>query len=448
MSTLEMQIANRSREHTGEALTNLHSFIDIKMLNESFMILNTNSKSGVDGQTWTEYNEERMTRISKLYTVFKSGKYRAPHVRRAYIDKGDGNKRPLGVPTVEDKLLQTAVNRVLTPIYEQIFLENSYGFRPGKSAHQALEKLFKEVSFKGMRYVIDADIKNYFGSINHQRLREFLDLRIKDGVIRKQIDKWLKAGIMERGQVRYPKQGTPQGGSISPLLSNIYLHYVLDEWYVEQIEPLLKGKSYLIRYADDFLVCFTNKEDACRVMKVLPKRLEKYSLTLHPEKTKMVELGERSGSKIRTFDFLGFTHYLSKSRKGYPILKRKTSSKKLSMALKRMNKWIKENRHIPVDNLIFLLNLKLKGYYAYYGITFNSRRLDSYYEQVKRILHKWLNRKGGKPNWLWERYVKLVDEWLPLAKPRIYHSYLKVKPNSEEPYAGKPLVRICGGAGR
>jgi len=170
-------------------------------------------------------------------------------------------------------------------------------------------------------------------------------------------------------------------------------------------------------------------------MKVLPKRLEKYSLTLHPEKTKMVELGERSGSKTRTFDFLGFTHYLSKSRKGYPILKRKTSSKKLSMALKRMNKWIKENRHIPVDNLIFLLNLKLKGYYAYY-------------EQVKRILHKWLNRKGGKPNWLWERYAKLVDEWLPLAKPRIYHSYLKAKPYSEEPYAGKPLVRVCGGAGR
>ena len=244
----------------------------------------------------------------------------------------------------------------------------------------------------------------------------------------------------------YPKEGTPQGGSISPLLSNIYLHYVLDEWYVEQIQPLLKGKSFLIRYADDFLICFTNKEDAYRVMKVLPKRLEKFSLTLHPKKTKLVELGERSGSKTRTFDFLGFTHHLSKSRKGYPILKRKTSSKKLRMALKRMHKWIKEYRHIPVYKLIYLLNLKLRGYYAYYGITFNSRRLDYYYEQVKRILHKWLNRRGGKPNWLWERHVKLVDKWHPLAKPRIYHSYLKVKPNSEEPYAGKPLVRVCGGS--
>jgi len=210
MSTLEIQITNRSQEHPGEALTNLHSFIDIEMLNESFMMLNTNSKSGVDGQTWEEYNEERKTRISKLYTAFKSGKYRVPHVRRAYIEKEDGKKRPLGVPTVEDKLLQTAVNRVLTPIYEQIFLENSYGFRPGKSAHQALDKLFKEVSFKGMRYVIDADIKNYFGSINHQCLRKFLDLRIKDGVRRKQREKWLKAGIMERGQVSYPKEGTPQ----------------------------------------------------------------------------------------------------------------------------------------------------------------------------------------------------------------------------------------------
>ena len=215
---------------------------------------------------------------------------------------------------------------------------------------------------------------------------------------------------MEGGQVSYPKKGTPQGGSISPLLSNIYLHYVLDEWYVEQIQPLLKGKSYLIRYADDFLICFTNKEDADRVMKVLPKRLEKFSLTLHPEKTKMVELGEVSGSKTRTFDFLGFTHYLSKSRKGYPILKRKTSSKKLNMALKRMHKWIKENRHKPVAKLIYLLNLKLKGYYGYYGITFNSRRLNSYYRQVKRILHKWLNRRGGKANWQWERYVQLVEK--------------------------------------
>ena len=195
MLTVEMQIANRSREHPEEALTNLHSFIDCEMLKESFYMLNVNSKSGVDGQTWEEYYEQRDQRIPQLYTAFKSGKYRAPHVRRTYIEKGDGNKRPLGVPTVEDKLLQRAVNRVLTSVYEQIFLENSYGFRPGKSAHQALDKLFKEVSFKGMRYIIDADIKNYFGSINHQCLREFLDLRIKDGVIRKQIDKWLKAGI-------------------------------------------------------------------------------------------------------------------------------------------------------------------------------------------------------------------------------------------------------------
>ena len=423
MLTVEMQIADRAKKHPNEALTNLHEFIDEGMLHTSFTNLNKIGASGVDGETWLNYHEKRSKRIAQLLAAFKSGEYRAPNIRRVYIPKGEGKLRPLGLPTVEDKLLQTAVTRVLTPVYEQIFHPASFGFRPGKSQHQAVEKLFKEVSFRNKRYIIDADMQNYFGSINHQCLREFLDRRIKDGVIRKMIDKWLKAGILEDGRIEYPTEGTPQGGSISPLLSNVYLHYVLDEWFNEQIQPLLKGESFIIRFADDFLLGFTNKEDAMRVMQVLPRRLGKYGLTLHPEKTKLIELGEEKEQQGSAFDFLGFTHYMSKSQKGKPVLKRKTSSKKLSGSLKRMSEWIRKNRHGHIGVLIEELNQKLRGHYGYYGITFNLKKVRSYYEQTKRILHKWLNRRGGKQNWKWERFSQLIKEWIPLLKPKIYHSY-------------------------
>jgi RNA-directed DNA polymerase len=429
MLTVEMQIANRAKNHPNEALTNLHEFIDEGMLHLSFDDLNKRAASGVDGQTWLSYDEKRNERMPQLLAGFKSGKYRAPNIRRVYIPKGEGKFRPLGLPTVEDKLLQTAVTKVLTPVYEQIFHPTSYGFRPGKSQHQALDKLFKEVSFKNKRYIIDADMQNYFGSINHQCLREFLDRRIKDGVIRKMIDKWLKAGVLENGQIEYPTEGTPQGGSISPLMSNVYLHYVLDEWFIEQIQPLLKGDSFLIRYADDFLLGFTCREDALRVMQVLPRRLRKYGLTLHPEKTKLLELEEGEQQQSRTFDFLGFTHYMGNSLKGNRILKRKTSSKKYRASLKRMGEWMKMNRHVRIRELIAKLNQKLRGHYEYYGITFNSRKLNSYYEQVKRRLHKWLNRRGGKqPVWTWEKISKLTKEWMPLLEPKIYHSYQQAKP--------------------
>ncbi len=428
MSTVEMQIAERSRRYPGEALTNLHSFITIEFLEESFLELNKQGASGVDGESWSTYNEQRRERISTLHASFKSGRYRAPEIRRAYIPKGDGKQRPLGIPTVGDKVLQRAVTRVLTPVYDQLFYEDSYGYRKGKSAHQALQKLFEEVSFKGKRYIIDADMQNYFGSINHQCLRELLDQRIKDGVIRKQINKWLKAGIFENGEVNYPKEGTPQGGIISPLLSNIYLHYVLDEWFTEQIQPLLQGSSSLLRFADDFLLCFTNRSDAERVLAVLPKRLSKYGLTLHPEKTCLIDLTNQDKGEKGVFDFLGFTHYMGKSRKGKPILKRKTSSKKLRMSIKKIYDWIKINRHQPVKYLIIDLNTKLRGYYQYYGITFNSRSLEIYYVQVERMLYKWINRRGGKRKLDWSRYSKLIREWQPLLRPKIYHSYLLAKP--------------------
>jgi len=423
MSTVEVHIAERAKKFRDEPITNLHSFIDLNLLEECFGALNKKGAAGVDGQSWEGYNEVREERMPNLLAQFKSGSYRAPLIRRTYIPKGDGKRRPLGLPTLEDKLMQRAVTKVLTPIYEQEFYPTSYGFRPGKSQHQALEMLFKEVSFKGKYYIIDADMSNYFGSINHGVLREFLDLRINDGVIRKMIDKWLKAGVLEDGQVSYPEEGTPQGGVISPLLSNIYLHYVLDEWFNEAIQPRLKAESKLIRFADDFLLLFNSKEEAKRVMEVLPKRLGKYGLTLHPEKTKLVEVNNGDGKGGQTFDFLGFTHYMGKSRKGRSILNRKTSKKKLKSSLHRTNDWIRNNRHKPVADLIGELNRKLQGHYSYYGITFNGRSLLHYHHKVRRLLYKWMNRRGGKTPMNWDKFQTILNHY-PLKQPRIVHSYL------------------------
>jgi group II intron reverse transcriptase/maturase len=427
MSTNELQIAERARKYKQEALTNLQQFIDVELLHKCYRSLNKNSSPGVDGKYWHNYSLESYLRIPELLVEFKSGKYKAPAIRRVYIPKGKTGTRPLGIPTIEDKILQEGVRRILTPVYEEDFKSFSYGFRSGCSAHQAIEYMFKEVSFKGMHHIIDADIKNYFGSINHGIMREFLDRRVKDGVIRKMIDKWLKAGILEGKQLSYPKEGTPQGGLISPLLSNVFLHYVLDEWFSEQIQPLLSGKSFIVRYADDFVLGFEKASDAERVMEVLPKRFEKYKLELHPDKTKIINLNSKRGEGDRSFDFLGFTHYLGKSRKANVILKRKTSSKKLTVAINKIQVWIKQNRHRKLKELIPELNDKLRGHYNYYGITFNSKGVDSYYEQVKRSLQKWLNRRGGKSVWNWDRFNKLIKEWIPLLKPKIYHSFLTAK---------------------
>ncbi len=429
MLTQELQIAERARKHKHEALTNLHQFIDMELLEDSYRQLNKNSSAGVDGESWQSYSVNACERLTELLLLFKGGRYKAPPIRRVYIPKNKREVRPIGIPTIGDKILQESVRRVLSAVYEEEFKDFSYGFRKGRSAHQAIEYLFREVSFKGLHYIIDADIKGYFDSISHSHLRKFLDKRVKDGVLRRMIDKWLKAGIMEDGQISYPEKGTPQGGNISPLLSNIYLHYVLDEWFSEQIQPLLKGRSFIVRYADDFVLGFEYLSDAKRVMKVLPKRFGKYDLELHSEKTKIVELNDKQGKGPRSFDFLGFSHYLGKSRKGNLVLKRKTSSKKLTRSLNNFRTWLKKNRHKRLEELISQINAKLQGHYIYYGITFNSRSIRSYYEQVKRELHKWLNRRGGKRKWNWDKFTLLINEWMPLIRPKIYHSYLSANPN-------------------
>lgn len=428
MSTNILQITERARKYRNDPLTNLHQYIDEEMLKDSFMGLNKHSSAGVDKKYWHNYSLESNFRFPSLLSELKTGSYYAPPIRRVYIQKGKQGLRPLGIPTIEDKVLQESVRRVLNPIYEEEFKPFSYGFRTGQSTHKALEYMFHKVSFEGMHYIIDADIKNYFGSIDHGIIREFLDHRVKDGVIRKMLDKWLKAGIMEEGQLSYPTSGTPQGGIISPLLSNIYLHYVLDAWFTEEIQPRLRGKSFIVRYADDFVLGFEHPQDVKKVMEVLSRRFEKYKLELHADKTTVVNLHDRRGEGKRSFDFLGFTHYLGKSRKGTLVLKRKTSSKKFTLAISKVYEWIKQNRHTKLSELIGKLNVKLRGYYNYYGITFNSRSIGKYYKVVERALFKWINRRGGKRVWLWSRYDKLINVWIPLLKPRIHHSYLSVNP--------------------
>ena len=424
MSTVELQIAERARKYKGGTLHSLYNFIDAPLLQESYDQLNKKSAGGVDGKTWQQYGLEFPARCESLLEEFKSGRYKAPAIRRVYIPKGKHGHRPLGIPTIEDKILQASVRKVIEPVYEEEFITSSYGFRPGCSQHQAIEYMFQEVSFEKKQFIITVDIQDFFGSIDHGILREFLDERIKDGVIRRMIDKWLKAGVMESGNISYPDAGTPQGGIISPLLSNIYLHYALDLWFTEQIQPRLKGKSFIVRWADDFILGFSEKTDAQRVLEVLPKRFARYKLTLHPDKTKLIDLNSTRDKSDRSFDFLGFTHYLGKSRKGNKVLKRKTSSKRLTRATRNMSEFIKQNRHMKLRELIAELNVKLRGHYAYYGITFNSKGIFRFYEHVKRILFKWLNRRGGKSKWNWDRFSCLVYEWYPLYKPYIVHSYV------------------------
>ena len=427
MSTVELQIAERARKYRGEALYNFHHFIDAPLLQECYEKLNKKSAWGIDGKTWQQYGLEFPERCDSLLDEFKSGRYRAPAIRRVYIPKDKHGQRPLGIATIEDKVLQASVRKVMEPIFEEEFKPFSFGFRPGCSQHQAIDYMSEQVSFQGMHYIIDADIKDYFGSINHGILREFLDKRVKDGVIRKMIDKWLKAGVMEAGNISYPEEGTQQGSVISPLLSNIYLHYVLDEWFSEEIQPLLKGKSFMVRYADDSVLGFSDKSDAENVMKVLPKRFAKYGLTLHPEKTKLIDLNSQRGGSDRSFDFLGFTHYLGRSRKGLKVLKRKTSSKRLTRAIVNISKFIKLNRHMKLRDLIAAINIKLRGHYSYYGITFNYYSLSRFRFEVVRSLYKWLNRRGGKRKWNWDNVTILVEQWYPLVKPLIYHSYGSTK---------------------
>ncbi len=429
VSTKLQRVAELAREMPQRVLTTLAHHIDIGWLWIAYQRTRKDAATGVDGQTAQEYAQGLDKRLGALLERLKTGTYRAPAVRRVRIPKGDGNKtRPIGIPTFEDKVLQRAVAMVLEAVYEQDFKECSYGFRPGRSAHQALEVLWKGLMEMGGGVVLEVDIQAFFDSLDWAELRKILDQRVRDGVLRRAIDKWLKAGVLEEGALSYPEAGTPQGGVLSPLLANIYLHEVLDRWFEEVVKPRLDGAAFLVRYADDFVMVFASPRDARRVMAVLGKRFEKYGLKLHPEKTRMIEFRaapqQQQQGGGETFDFLGFIHSWGRSRKGHWVVKRQTASKRMTRALHAVQQWCKRNRHRPIIEQQGALAYKLRGHCSYYGITGNAKSLGSFRHEVTRIWQRWLNRRSQRKSMPWDRFRRLLQRY-PLPPAIAIHSTLR-----------------------
>lgn len=435
----QQRIAELARRSPQMAFTSLAYLMDIDWLEAAFHRTRKDGAPGVDGQTWHDYEKDLGTNLQSLLDRAKSGTYRAPPVRRVHIPKGGSTTetRPIGIPTLEDKVLQRAVVMLLEPIYEQDFDSGSYGFRPQRSAHAALEDLRKQTMASHGGWVLEVDIRKFFDTLDHTHLRQFLQLRVRDGVLTRLIGKWLKAGVMESGNISYPDAGSPQGGVISPLLANVYLHYVLDTWFRQEVQPRLRGSAHLIRYADDFVILFTHEEDARRVMEVLPKRFGRYGLTLHPDKTRLIPFrrppyrasGGKGDGKDRpgTFDLLGFTHYWGRTLRGGWAVKRKTASSRLSRAVRSIAQWCRTNRHQPVCDQHAKLSQKVRGHYAYYGITCNMRMLREFRNAVHRAWRKWLSRRNRQREMNWGRFAQLLKRY-PLPTAKIVHSYIK-QPN-------------------
>jgi group II intron reverse transcriptase/maturase len=411
----------------GTALTSLSHHIDLDWMYEAYRQTRKDGAQGVDGQTAEQFAQNLEENLESLLNQAKSGNYRAPAVRRVHIPKGKGDKtRPIGIPTFGDKVLQRAIKMVLEPVYEQGFLDCSYGFRPGRSAHQALEKLWHGLMDMNGGWVLDLDIQNFFGELDRRVLQRLLRQRVTDGVVRRLIGKWLHAGVMEEGIISYPERGTPQGGVISPLLSNIYLHEVLDRWFIEDVEPRLRGQGFMIRYADDVVMCFEREDDALRGKVALAKRLERFGLKMHPDKTRLVRFlrPPRHGNgsdRPGTFDMLGFTHHWGRSRKGAWVVKRRTSRTRLSRALRAIAQWCRRCRHLPVRQQHPILVSKLRGHYGYYGITGNGEALGDFLHFVTRIWRKWLTRRSRSTRMPWDRFNRLLERY-PLPSPVVVHS--------------------------
>jgi len=428
LSTKRRWIAELARRKPGEVLTSLHHVIDLEWMQKAYELTRKDGATGIDGVTATAYEANLEVNLMDLLDRIKSGRYKAPAVRRAYIPKVDGSQRPLGIPTFEDKVAQRAIAMVLEAVYEQDFRSCSHGFRPRRSAHDALRVLFSVITWQRQHWVLDVDIRKYFDSIPHHHLRAFLDQRVTDGVIRRMIDKWLKAGVLEDGLLRLATEGTPQGGVISPLLSNIYLHHVLDGWFEDEVRPRLQGNATLVRYADDFVMTFETHRDAKRVLEVLGKRLERYGLTLHPDKTRFIDFrpqrrgGTQPGCKEPPFDFLGFTHTWVKSQKGKDVVRQTTAKNRLARALTAINDWCRDNRHRPLPWQHARLTAKLVGHMAYYGRTGNIRQVDRYRQQVTKLWRKWLERRTRAKRLTWARFNALLVRH-PLPRAMIVHRY-------------------------
>jgi RNA-directed DNA polymerase len=435
--TKQRRIAEIARQRPQERLTALNHYLDVEWLTEAYHRVRQDSAPGVDGQTVAQYGQDLESNLLSLLHRAKSGTYYAPPVKRIHIPKDERETRPIGMPTTEDKVLGRAVVMLLEPIYEEAFYDFSYGFRPGRSAHQALEAFWQQATGQGVRWVLEVDIRKYFDSVNRKRLLALVGARIGDGVVLRLLSKWLHAGVMEAGQLHYEEAGTPQGSVLSPLLSNIYLHAVFDQWFAEVVQERMAGRVFAVRYADDLVLGFTHRRDAERVYRVIFQRFEKYGLELHPEKTRLVPfarpetLGPDGAGPDQpgTFDFLGFTHYWGKSRKGYWIIKRQTMAKRLRRTLRNIGDWCRTNRHRGIFDQFRELVRKLEGHCAYYGITGNGRRLNQVRTGAIKLWHKWLRRRSRESKAMtWERMHQLLKETFVFPYARVVHSIYHAKP--------------------
>jgi group II intron reverse transcriptase/maturase len=411
------------------AFISLNHYLDVEWMEYAFECTRKDGAVGVDGQTAEGYAVNLRQNLLGLIDRLKSGRYRAPPVRRHYIDKTGGGQRGLGIPSFEDKVAQRAIVMLLEPIYEQTFLGCSFGYRPGRNAHQALQVLHTGVMKQRGHWVLEVDIRRYFDSIPFAPLREILAKRVTDGVVRRLIDKWLKAGVLEAGQVHYPEAGTPQGGVVSPILSNVFLHHVIDKWFTQQVQPRLRGPSTLVRFCDDFVMLFAHKEDAERVQAVLGKRLGRFGLQLHPDKTRLVDfrpVGSPSAGEEQmlstTFVFLGFAHVWGASRKGNRVVRQFTAKERFARSLKAFNQRCQRMMHWPLKAQYDRLCRMLKGHYGYFGISGNYRRLVRLHHEVRRVWRYWLSRRSSKSYLTWERYARVLQR-LALPLPRIVHRY-------------------------
>jgi RNA-directed DNA polymerase len=412
-------IAKKAQEQKKHRFGNLYEMLNEEFLLDSWRYIRKDAAYGVDQVSAEEYEENLEENIGQLVERLKRKSYRAKLVRRQYIPKGEGKFRPLGIPATEDKLLQVAVKRILEAIYEQDFLRCSYGYRPNVGSLHAVDKLTVKLRFGQYNCIVEADIKGYFDNMDHERLVEMLEERIDDRALIRLIKKWLKAGILDTdGKVIHPVTGTPQGGIVSPILANVYLHYVLDLWFHQVVKKHCRGEAWLIRYADDFVCAFQYQEDAERVYRVLGKRLGKFGLEVAAEKTRVIPFHRDPPSGKTGFDFLGFEFYWGKDRGGRPHLKRRTSRKKLRASLNRFAAWCRENRNLRLMTLFRRLNAKLRGYFNYYGVVGNYASLNQFFWQAMRILFKWLNRRSQRRSFNWQGFQELLKHFR-VEQPRI-----------------------------
>lgn len=429
METKLRRLTEIARGNPKVQFTSLAHYLNEEFLKACYEELKKDTAAGVDRVTVEEYGKQLDTNLRELVKRMKMMSYRPQPVRRVYIPKDDGSQRPLGIPSVEDRIVQRGIAKILSAVYEGIFMDVSYGFRPERSAHQALDCVDKAIMTKPVTQVVDMDVEKFFDHVDHTWMMECLKQRIKDTNLLRLIARFLKSGVMEEGSVLAVEQGTPQGGNLSPVLANVFLHYVLDLWFEKVIKPEFKGYAQLIRFCDDFIVVFEYEVDAGTFVKALPERLAKFGMKIKETKSSVLKFGRQAweealggGSKAGTFDFLGFTHFCETTRRGKFKVGRKTSSKRLRKKLKALNLWMKSVRNqMSLKEWWPVLRSKLRGHFQYYGVSGNMRELHAYYGQAIRLTYKWVNRRSQKKSYSWPSFKKYLD-WNPLPTPRIYHN--------------------------